>query len=339
MSKSDIYYGPLDVPKGKRRPTMKEAVEANQVRYYGINKVDNILVHAKGNEKKIRKDDKKKLEKAEESYISNAVKLKKIKDKIVQTKSTAEKNDLVEDEKKLLKDKMMITELIKKYKPSKDTELNNMVAKHKQEKHIQKKPKQIDTEALELKKQIELLNDEKLKKSVLKNSKKSISEKPKKVNKEELELNKKIKKYLDKKDIFEKELKQKELKHGALTEKDIRDVKFVTGLEIHLRILSYLSNPDSLSTQSEFKLPDHEFKKSKEHKKIYEDLLSEKKKLLLIERQNIIKQHIAEYEKNDNLYKKIEKILSDNNDKLNKVKQKLDEVNQEYHIFIFFNNT
>ena len=39
---SDIYYSIGELPKNKRRPTEKEAIEAKQVRYYGLKPIKDI---------------------------------------------------------------------------------------------------------------------------------------------------------------------------------------------------------------------------------------------------------------------------------------------------------
>lgn len=44
MVKSDIYYFMGKLPKGKRRPTMEEAIRKNKVGYYGLHPVDEKLV-------------------------------------------------------------------------------------------------------------------------------------------------------------------------------------------------------------------------------------------------------------------------------------------------------
>ena len=46
---ADIYCGIDDVPKGKRRGSMRECAEKKQVRYYGKYKVDNIALEAAKN--------------------------------------------------------------------------------------------------------------------------------------------------------------------------------------------------------------------------------------------------------------------------------------------------
>ena len=39
-----LYYGPGTPPKGRRRANVKEALEANQIRYYGVKKIDKRIV-------------------------------------------------------------------------------------------------------------------------------------------------------------------------------------------------------------------------------------------------------------------------------------------------------
>ena len=83
--KDNIYCGVGPLPKGKRRCTMIEAAEKNQVRYYGLNKIDKKLVDAYN--KKLNPDSKTKKEKKEkqtlqEKYISVVVKINKMKNNI-----------------------------------------------------------------------------------------------------------------------------------------------------------------------------------------------------------------------------------------------------------------
>lgn len=43
---TDVYCGIKNVPKGRRRGTMKECLEKGQVSYYGLNKIDKkVLEH------------------------------------------------------------------------------------------------------------------------------------------------------------------------------------------------------------------------------------------------------------------------------------------------------
>jgi hypothetical protein len=260
------------------------------------------------------------------------VKLKKMDKKIQVSKSTAEKNDLKNEVDKLLKNNNNIKTFIEQNKPIKVIKkVSNKPIK--EIKVIKKVSKKLNSEDLELKKKIELLNDERLRKSilekpkktVLEKPKKSVLEKPKKADKEELELNQKINHLLDRKKILEEELKYKEL-----SQKNAREYGFADNLEIDLRNLSYLSNPESTSYKYHFKLPSHEFKLNKQLRKKYEDLLPEYKKILTIDHQNRIKKHIAEYERNDDLVDKIDIILSDNESKLNEVEKKLKDIRSEY---------
>ena len=50
MPKSDIYYGSGPIPKGKRRATMTEAIQAKRVSYWGVNKVDGRLLDKSNDE-------------------------------------------------------------------------------------------------------------------------------------------------------------------------------------------------------------------------------------------------------------------------------------------------
>jgi hypothetical protein len=46
-----IYFGTGPLPKGYRRPTMKESVDASQVRFYGLHKIDSRLISNVGKRK------------------------------------------------------------------------------------------------------------------------------------------------------------------------------------------------------------------------------------------------------------------------------------------------
>ena len=65
MSKSKIYCGIGDVPKGMKKGTMKECMEMGQVRLYGLYKIDSKLISKKSKvtakEKKMTKNEVKAL--------------------------------------------------------------------------------------------------------------------------------------------------------------------------------------------------------------------------------------------------------------------------------------
>ena len=57
---SNVFCGVGDIPKKKKRGSMKECAELGQVRYYGIKKVDEKLINGIINKKKeSKKNDKK----------------------------------------------------------------------------------------------------------------------------------------------------------------------------------------------------------------------------------------------------------------------------------------
>ncbi len=65
MSKSKIYCGIGEVPKGMKKGTMKECMELGQVRLYGLYKIDSKIVSKKSKpsakEKKMTKNEVKAL--------------------------------------------------------------------------------------------------------------------------------------------------------------------------------------------------------------------------------------------------------------------------------------
>lgn len=98
-----IYCGVGDVPKGKRRGNMKECAEANQIRYFGINKVDSKLLDSV----KKNKTQEKNKEKLREETMFKIVGLKgtisKLNREIKQQEYLIEKKrtpGLIEENKK-----------------------------------------------------------------------------------------------------------------------------------------------------------------------------------------------------------------------------------------------
>ena len=88
---SGIYCSIGDVPKNKHRGTMKECVEKKQVRYYGIKKVDKILLATLNKEKK-KKKSLDKLKEHEAKYVGRLQKIKREYDKEMKKKEN-EKNE------------------------------------------------------------------------------------------------------------------------------------------------------------------------------------------------------------------------------------------------------
>lgn len=94
----DIYCGIGKVPKNKRIGTMKECADANQIRQYGIKKVDKKLLEHMEAEKKRKNSSAGKIEsKSEKIGIDLAIlmgKIKKLKEKIKFENDKQEKKEL-----------------------------------------------------------------------------------------------------------------------------------------------------------------------------------------------------------------------------------------------------
>ena len=102
---------------------MIEAAEKNQVRYYGLNKIDKKLVDAYN--KKLNPDSKTKKEKKEkqtlqEKYISVVVKINKMKNNIDKASTKVEKNILKKELEELETKKTNISNEINKHKDPND---------------------------------------------------------------------------------------------------------------------------------------------------------------------------------------------------------------------------
>jgi len=103
---SDIYCGVRDVPKKKKRGSMKQCVEKGQISYYGVKKVDSKLLEKHLNSKKEKKDATKVLMKMAEQKGTLTAKLSKLKKAI----------DAEKDKKKLKAYETQKTELLAKLK-------------------------------------------------------------------------------------------------------------------------------------------------------------------------------------------------------------------------------
>jgi len=103
---SDIYCGVRDVPKKKKRGSMKQCVEKGQISYYGVKKVDSKLLEKHLNSKKEKKDAMKVLMKMAEQKGTLTAKLSKLKKAI----------DAEKDKKKLKAYETQKTELLAKLK-------------------------------------------------------------------------------------------------------------------------------------------------------------------------------------------------------------------------------
>lgn len=56
MPSNKIYCGVGTIPKGKHRGSMKECIDAGQVRYYGVKKADPKLVETLDKKSKFSRD-------------------------------------------------------------------------------------------------------------------------------------------------------------------------------------------------------------------------------------------------------------------------------------------
>ena len=98
MSKK-IYCGIGQIPKGARLGSMKECADRNQIRYYGIKKIDPKLVEAI--QKSKEPSDRDQIFKDITKYKG---KIKRIKDKIAGTKDKTVKNKLQKELEKIVED-------------------------------------------------------------------------------------------------------------------------------------------------------------------------------------------------------------------------------------------
>ena len=88
-----VYFGALKLKTNQRRPSMTEAVNANQVRWFGINKIDSrVLEHS----------DKNKIDTKNDNALRKKLLIKHVKfnERAKQLKYLIGRENLTEDEKK-----------------------------------------------------------------------------------------------------------------------------------------------------------------------------------------------------------------------------------------------
>jgi hypothetical protein len=97
---TDIYCGVKNVPKGKKRGTMKQCASKGEVRYYGLKRIDpKLLEHAQS--KKGKMGSKKDLEKR---MIILRVRLRKTKTKYAEEKNQKKKQEIKKEYEKMAKE-------------------------------------------------------------------------------------------------------------------------------------------------------------------------------------------------------------------------------------------
>lgn len=101
---SKIYCSIGKVPKGKRLGSMKECIQANQIRYYGVKKIDPKLLKSSmgstGSTGSKKKGDRRTQVILEISKLKG--KMKKIQNDMAATKKDADKEKLKKDYNKLV---------------------------------------------------------------------------------------------------------------------------------------------------------------------------------------------------------------------------------------------
>lgn len=95
MTENNVYYGAAEtVPKGKKRTNMTQAVDKGQVRYYGIKKVDQLIVNAKSETIKVKRAKKNKVQKLLDAIVKLSGQTFKLNNDIPYSKTDQEKKDI-----------------------------------------------------------------------------------------------------------------------------------------------------------------------------------------------------------------------------------------------------
>jgi molecular chaperone GrpE (heat shock protein) len=117
---SNIYCGSKKVvPKGKVRGSMVQCAERGEIRFFGINKIDQVTADKYLEKRKAKRAEatklKKEKEELQESYVKNVGKLKNLQSKIEFEKDKKQKKVLEKELTILLKTKDDINAKLKKF--------------------------------------------------------------------------------------------------------------------------------------------------------------------------------------------------------------------------------
>jgi hypothetical protein len=110
MTENKIYYGVLPLKKNQRHPTMVEAADANQIRYFGLRKIDPLIAHSRREKKS---DEKKQKQLLLDKIVKVTTKLQKLQNNIKSLKTKSEVMETKEEIDRLDKERKS---LLKKYK-------------------------------------------------------------------------------------------------------------------------------------------------------------------------------------------------------------------------------
>ena len=111
-----IYFGAGPLPDFHRRPTMLEAVSANQVRYWGVNKVDSVTLKQGKVKKTSAKALEKKIQDSQLKFVELSGTIKKLTRSIPTLKDAKEKKKIEKQLEKAKNDKIKLSDKIKTLK-------------------------------------------------------------------------------------------------------------------------------------------------------------------------------------------------------------------------------
>lgn len=103
---NDFYCGVKRDPRNRRIGTMKECTETGDIRYYGLNKIDPILLKRVNLEKKYRTDLTKKWKK----IVGLNAKIKKLKNDIIYLKDKKKKEKAKKELIKIIDERKELVE-------------------------------------------------------------------------------------------------------------------------------------------------------------------------------------------------------------------------------------
>ena len=119
-----VFCGTGKIPKGKKRGSMKQCAEAGQIRYYGLKKVDPLLVENAVKEKKIKVSEVSKIDEKIYELLRVLVKvggtIKKRKGQIQAEKNKEKKEKFTKELEPFITKYRKIQDDIRKYKADKE---------------------------------------------------------------------------------------------------------------------------------------------------------------------------------------------------------------------------
>ena len=117
---SAAYCGAKEVPKGKRRGSMKECANASQIRYYGIKKIDSTTIKSVEKSRRELLDIDAAIHRARKLLMQIKGRIVNYSRKLQAAKTTDEKNEVLDDISELKEKQSLVGRKIKELETTKE---------------------------------------------------------------------------------------------------------------------------------------------------------------------------------------------------------------------------